>query len=340
MMTGSSSDVEAAGSTRSLTYVAPGRAELRDWQANVDPGGRRDTMSLDAVWSGISRGTERLVFQGRVPESEHRRMRAPFQQGDFPFPVAYGYSWVGRAEEGGGACHYFGLFPHRERVVAPVDALLPLPKGLPPRRAVLGANMETALNVAWDSGAGPGDRIAIVGGGVLGLLVAGLLANLPGSEVVVVDIDESRRSVAERLGADFALPGNASGERDMVIHTSASETGIETALALAGTEAVVVEASWYGPARPSVPFGEAFHSKRLTLRSSQVGMVSTSRRVRWDHRRRLAMALRLLADDKYDALITGEVAFEALPEKIGTILDPAATGLATAVAYSEPRHQP
>jgi threonine dehydrogenase-like Zn-dependent dehydrogenase len=316
---------------RCLTYVAPGKAEIVAVQRSIGDAALDEGLHLTAVWSGVSRGTERLVFNGHVPESEFERMRAPFQHGAFPFPVGYGYAWVGQDEQDGR--HYFGLFPHQDMVIAPADALVPLPDGLDPRRAVLGANMETALNIVWDAGAGPGDRITVVGGGVLGLLVAGLVAGIPGTSVTVVDLDQSRAEVAEKFGARFALPEDAPGGRDIVIHTSASEAGIETALSLAGMEAVVVEASWYGDARPRLPLGGAFHSRRLTLKSSQVGMVSAGRRARFTHRRRLQTALGLLLDDKYDALITGEVGFLELPSELPRILGPAAGGLATVVAY-------
>lgn len=325
---------DAAGQARCLTYVAPGRVEIRPVDAAL-PGASGDAVvAARALWSGISRGTERLVFDGQVPESEHERMRAPYQHGSFPFPVGYGYAWVGIVETGdlaGRAC--FGLFPHQDRVAAPAEALVPLPEGLDPRRAVLGANMETALNIAWDSGAGPADRIAVVGGGVVGLLTASILAGIPGTAVTVIDIEEKRAPVARAMGAGFALPEEGPPDCDVVIHASASEAGLQTALGLAGLEATVIEASWYGTKAPAIPLGGAFHSKRLTLRSSQVGMVPPSRRPRWSHRRRMEAALRLLADPRYDALITDEIPFEKLPETIGDILVPGADGLAAAVSY-------
>lgn len=323
-----------AGQARCLTYVAPGKAEIREVDATL-PGASGDTaVAARALWTSISRGTERLVFNGQVPESEHERMRAPFQHGSFPFPIGYGYAWVGIAEAGdlaGKTC--FGLFPHQDRVVAPAEALIALPEGLDPRRAVLGANMETALNITWDSGAGPADRVAVVGGGVVGLLTASILAGIPGTEVTVVDIEAKRAPVARAMGVGFALPEDGSRDCDVVIHASASEAGLQTALGLAGMEATVVEASWYGTKTPAVPLGGAFHSMRLTLRSSQVGMIPPSRRPRWSHRRRMEAALRLLADPRYDALITDEIPFETLPEIIGDILAPGADGLAVAVSY-------
>ncbi|MDX2264655.1 MAG: zinc-binding alcohol dehydrogenase [Hyphomicrobiales bacterium] len=289
------------------------------------------------LWSCISRGTERLVFEGRVPESEWGRMRAPHQDGDFPFPVKYGYAAVGvveRGPEGLQGRHVFCLAPHQNRFETAAENLIPVPEGAPPRRATLAANMETALNAVWDAGAGPGDQILVIGGGLVGLLIAGLCAGLPGATVAVFDIDPDRRRFAEGLGAAF--DSGAEGlhaQHDIVFHTSASAEGLNLAIEKAGFEARIVEASWFGDRPAALSLGGAFHSKRLHIVSTQVGHVSPSRRPRWTHRRRLEAALRLLADDRFDALITGEVAFNDLPEQMPHILAPGAPGLATVVQY-------
>jgi threonine dehydrogenase-like Zn-dependent dehydrogenase len=292
---------------------------------------------VKTAWSGVSRGTERLVFEGRVPPEEALAMRAPMQEGEFPFPVKYGYSAVGQVEDGPEDLKgrfVFALHPHQERFAASTAALAPIPEAVPPRRAILAANMETALNALWDSGAGPGDSIVIVGAGVVGLLVAYLAARLPGTEVTVVDINPERRAVAERFGATFRAPDGAPKDTDIVFHTSATADGLATAIGCAGVEGNVVEMSWYGDEAVSVPLGGAFHSRRLRLISSQVGQVSPSRRPRWSLFRRLSKAVALLADDRLDALITAEVAFSDLPDEIGGILAEGAPGLATAVRYS------
>jgi threonine dehydrogenase-like Zn-dependent dehydrogenase len=289
-------------------------------------------------WSAISRGTERLVFEGRVPPSEYARMRAPRQEGDFPFPVKYGYCAVGVVEEGPQDWHgrtVFCLNPHQDRFVASLESLRPAPPSIPPRRATLAANMETALNAVWDSGAGPGDRIVIIGAGVLGLLIVSLVARLPGAEVSVVDPEPTRRSIAESFGASFHLPGEVDDtiQADVVFHTSATTEGLARALDCAGLEATIVEASWFGDGRPAIPLGGAFHANRLRLISSQVGHVATSRRARWSYARRLDKALTLLDDDRFDALITREVAFDELPNELPSILAPGAPGLGAVVRY-------
>lgn len=303
-----------------LWYAAPGRAEIRSQTlGTLAPGSVR----VRTLASGVSRGTERLVLNGDVPESEHERMQAPFQEGDFPFPVKYGYASVGRVEAGPDALvgqTVFALHPHQTVFDVPAEQVAVVPSDVPPERAVLAANMETALNAVWDSGLGAGDKVTIVGGGVLGLLVARLAARTPGTEVTVVDADPDRYAMAERFGAFFALPGDATGDRDLVFHTSASGTGFDTAIALCGMEARLVELSWYGTRPVLASLGGAFHSRRLTVQSSQVGSVSPGRRARWSHARRLAKALDLLRDPALDALLDEPVAFAELPARLPAIL--------------------
>lgn len=323
----------ASGAPRALWYVRRGRAELREVEL-AQPG--PDEAVVATSWSLLSRGTERLVLEGGVPASESERMRAPMQEGDFPFPVKYGYCAVGVVEEGARELVgriVFALHPHQERFVAPVASLVPVPEAVPPRRAVLAANMETALNAFWDSGAGPGDRIVVVGAGVVGLLVGALAARLPGAEVTMVDVDLSRAGIAGELGCAFQKPLDAPENADVVFHTSATSAGLACALACAGEEAAIVEMSWYGEAEARVPLGLAFHHRRLRLVSSQVGEVAASRRPRWGRRRRLEKALALLADDRLDALITSEVRFEHLADELPRLLAPGAPGLATAIRY-------
>jgi hypothetical protein len=305
---------------RALWITGLGVAELREEAVAAQAG----EVLVETRFSGISRGTEALVWRGGVPKAERARMRAPMQGGSFPFPVKYGYAAVGRVVEGPAELagrDVFVLHPHQDVFAAPVEMAVPVPRGVPPGRAVLGANMETALNVVWDAGALPGDRIVVVGAGVVGALVAWLCARLPGAEVTLVDVNPGRAEVAAALGCFFAAPEAAPGDCDLAVHASASGDGLATALAAAGLEATVVEASWYGDRPPTVGLGGAFHSRRLRLVSSQVGLVPTGRRARWSNRRRLEAALGLLADPALDVLIDGETAFDDLPGRYGGILD-------------------
>ncbi len=298
-----------------LWITAPGQAECR-------PASLGEGVAVRTLFTAISRGTERLVFEGRVPDSEHDRMRAPAQEGAFSFPVKYGYCAVGRAMDGALAGRdVFALHPHQTRFRMPEAMLAPLPDGLPPQRAVLGANMETALNVLWDSGAGAGDRIAVIGVGVVGALIGCLAARLPGAEVTLVDPNPRRAAIADAVGCGFAAPPDLAGDHDVAIHVSATGEGVALALGCAGVEATVVEASWHGAGTTPVALGGAFHSRRLRLISSQVGQVPADRARRWTLARRMAKALELLRDPVLDILISGETAFEDLPGRYGDILN-------------------
>jgi hypothetical protein len=299
---------------RAFWIASPGRGEIRvETLAEPDV----DQVVVRALYSGISRGTEALVFRGGVPASERERMRAPFQHGDFPGPVKYGYASVGRIERGPNELqdrHVFVLHPHQTRYVVPSHAVHLIPDDVPPARAVLTANLETAINGLWDARPHVGDRIAVVGGGTVGCLVAWLAGGIRGCHVEIVDTNPARASIAGTLGVRFALPDRASAKADVVIHTSGSPSGLQTALRLAGFEATIVEMSWYGAQDVSLALGEAFHSRRLTIASSQVSRVASSQRARWDAPRRMQLALALLAHPALDQLITGESEFDALPD--------------------------
>ena len=302
------------------------------------PAGSDGEVLVRTLYSGISRGTECLVFGGGVPPSQYRAMRAPFQEGDFPWPVKYGYASVGLVEQGPAALRgreVFCLYPHQTRYLVPEAAALPLPEGLPAGRAVLGANMETALNGLWDGAPRPGDRVAVIGAGVVGCLLAHLAAQVPGVRVQLVDIDPDKATIAERLGVPFAAPESAAGNCDLVFHASGAPEGLVTALEIAGFEATVIEMSWFGDRAVALPLGEDFHARRLTLKSSQVGQVAAARRARWDHRRRLAKALDLLTEPRLEALITGESAFGALPETLRSLYQAPAGVLCHRITYGE-----
>jgi threonine dehydrogenase-like Zn-dependent dehydrogenase len=289
-----------------------------------------------ALHGALSRGTERLVLSGRVPDSEFERMRSPNMGGDFPFPVKYGYATVGRVELGPAELIgrvVFALYPHQTVFTLPADAVIPVPPGVPPARAVLAANMETALNAVWDAGPGPADRIAVVGAGVVGALVAWMCGRLPGAEVTLVDIDPARASVPAGGGVGLGPPAGPPRDCDLVVHASGSPFGLATALSLAGNEANVLEMSWYGAGEVAAPLGAAFHSRRLRLVSSQVGQVAPSHRPRWTHRRRLAAALDLLTEARLDALLAPAVAFADLPARLPKILAPDSGVLCQLIDY-------
>ncbi len=311
----------------------PGVGELRPVPL---PEPTPDEVLVRAVASGVSRGTEALVFEGRVPESQHAAMRAPFQEGDFPGPVKYGYLSVGRVEQGPGDLvgrTVFCLHPHQTRYVVPVDAVHLVPDGVPAARAVLAGTVETAVNALWDAAPLVGDRVAVVGAGMVGCCVARLLARIPGVEVTLVDVDSSRASVAAGLGVGFATPAEVTPGRDLVVHTSATAAGLQLSLDLLVKEGTVVDLSWYGDTEVALSLGGRFHSDRLTIRSSQVGTVATARRGRRTTRERMRLALELLRDPAFDVLLTGTSRFEELPDVMPLLAAGKLAALCHLVAY-------
>ena len=320
------------GKTASALWITEiGKAEIREGEVSGDP----EWLTAKTLYSGISRGTERLVFRGDIPRGEFETMRAPFQEGSFAFPVKYGYSAVGVVQNGSLAGKpVFALFPHQTAFAVPRNMAVPIPSNVPPERAVLAANMETALNIVWDAGALPGDKIAVVGAGVVGALAAYICRQIPGTEVSIVDIDPVKAALASALDCQFATPETAPKEADVVIHSSAASEGLATAIQVAGIEATIAEASWYGAQQTIVPLGAEFHRKRLRIISTQVGRIPPQKAPRWTFRRRLEKALELLADPVLDVLISGESTFEALPADYASILSDTTT-LCHRVRYCE-----
>jgi threonine dehydrogenase-like Zn-dependent dehydrogenase len=313
----------------------PGQGEIRR-ETVRDPG--PGEVLVRSVRSGISRGTETLVFRGAVPATEHARMRAPYQEGDFPGPVKYGYLNVGVVEQGAPELvgrTVFTLFPHQTAFVVPASAVTPVPDGVPADRAVLAGTLETAVNALWDAGPLVGDRIAVVGAGMVGCCVARLVAGIPGVEVTLVDTDAARATTAEALGVAFAPPDEAEPDRDLVLHASATSAGLQTSLDLLADEGTVVDLSWYGDAPVQLSLGGRFHSGRLGLRASQVGVVAAARRSRRSTADRLALALDLLRDPAYDALLTGTSRFEELPQVMADLADGRLPALCHEITYGE-----
>ena len=321
MMEERSIAAHATIAAQALWFSGAGQAQLRDVPL---PHSQPGDVTVRAITSGISRGTESLVFHGLVPASEYHRMRCPFQEGTFPFPVKYGYAMVGVVEDGPAARigeTVLCLHPHQTRFTIPHTAAIALPPDTTVERAVLAPQLETALNALWDAPPCPGDRIAVVGGGVIGCLVAYLCVRIPGCSVTLIDPDTRRQSVAAAFGAAFAMPGTAlPGNNDLVFHASGTADGLQTALSIAGFEASVIELSWYGTTLVPMPLGGAFHSQRLVLRASQVGAIAQARRARWDPVRRLTLALSLTADPRLDILLEDSVAFNELPLMLPKIL--------------------
>jgi threonine dehydrogenase-like Zn-dependent dehydrogenase len=320
---------------RAFWVAEPGRGEIRTVQVPEPAGGE---VLVRTLCSGISRGTETLVFRGGVPESQYATMRAPFQDGEFPGPVKYGYLNVGVVERGPADLRgqrVFCLYPHQTGYVVPAGAATLVPEDVPTTRAVLAGTVETAVNALWDAQPLVGDRVAVVGAGMVGCCLARLLARLPGADVVLVDVDASRADTAAALGVRFALPEDAPGGRDLVLHTSATSAGLQRALDLLRPEGTVVELSWYGDAEVRLDLGGAFHAQRLGVRASQVGTVAAARRGHRSASERLALAMRLLRDPAFDALLTGASPFEELPEVMARLTDRRLPALCHTVSYGQ-----
>ena len=325
---------------RAFWVRRPGEGEIRTAEL-PEPG--PDDVLVRTAWSGISRGTEALVFRGGVPESQHRSMRAPYQEGDFPAPVKYGYLGVGVVEQGPSELvgrTVFCLHPHQTAYVVPVESVVVVPDEVPARRAVLAGTVETAVNALWDAAPRVGDRVAVVGAGMVGCCVARLLAGIPGSRVTLVDVDPARADVAARLGVGFARPDAVAGARgdfDLVVHTSATGAGLQLSLDLLAPEATVLDLSWYGDAQVELSLGGSFHSSRLRIQASQVGSVAAARRSRYTYAQRLALAVDLLRDPAFDALLTGDSPFEELPDVMPRLADGSLPAICHTITY-RPTH--
>jgi NADPH:quinone reductase-like Zn-dependent oxidoreductase len=321
------------GEAQAFWLREPGVGEIRP-AALAQPGDGE--VMVRTLRSGVSRGSETLVFRGAVPPSQYATMRAPFQEGEFPGPVKYGYLNVGAVERGPPALRgrtVFCLYPHQSAYVVPVAAVTVVPEDVPPARAVLAGTVETAVNALWDAAPLVGDRVTVVGAGMVGCCVARLLSRFPGARITLVDVDSSRAGVADVLGVDFALPADAEDGRDLVIHTSATSAGLQRSLELQAPEGTVIELSWYGESEVSLSLGGAFHSGRLGIRASQVGTVSPARAARRTTADRLALALELLRDPAFDALVTGQSPFCELPDVMARLAAGSLPALCHTITY-------
>ncbi len=314
---------------------APGVGEIRPVTLpELGP----DDVSVRTLWSGVSRGTEALVFRGGVPRDQYDVMRAPFQEGDFPAPVKYGYLNVGSVEQGPAELRgrtVFCLYPHQTAYVVHASAVTVVPEDVPPGRAVLAGTVETAVNALWDAGPLLGDRVTVVGAGMVGCCVARVLSRFPAVRVTLVDVDPSRAEVAAAIGVQFALPADAADDRDLVVHTSATSAGLQLSLDLLARESTVIDLSWYGDTEVRLSLGGAFHSARLGIRASQVGTVSPARSGSRTTGDRLALALELLRDPAFDALITGQSRFCELPDVMARLAAGSLPALCHTITYDE-----
>ncbi|MHA7155880.1 zinc-dependent alcohol dehydrogenase [Arthrobacter sp. TMN-50] len=334
--------MDSTSSEHSQSYwtIKPGHGELRTAPL---PALEPDHALVRTLYSGISRGTETLVHDGRIPPEVAALMEAPFQEGTFGGPVKYGYLSVGVVDDGPADLvgqRVFCLYPHQDLYVVPVSALTVIPDGVPSERAVLAGAVETAVNALWDSRPCIGDRIAVVGGGMIGAVVATLLRRFPLDRLQLVDPDPSRADLAQQLGIDWVPPNDALGDCDIVFHCSSTAAGLALGLGLLGDEGEVIEMSWYGTDVPEVPLGADFHARRLSIRASQVGAIAAPRRARRTHQDRLAVALDALKDPAFDALLSGTSPFEDLPNVMRDLSSGALPALCHVITYPGANESP
>ena len=313
--------------------VGPEQGELRTEDLPAPGPGEALVRTL---YSGISKGTELVVHHANVPACVAGAMAAPNQEGDFPYPVKFGYLTVGVVEagpEGWAGKPVFCLYPHQDRFVVPVESLTVIPDGVPPRRAVLTGTVETAVNGLWEAGPRLGDRVAVIGAGLVGGMVARLLAGFPLERLQLIDVDPAKRAFADALGVDFSHPDDALADCDIVIHCSASQAGLQRSLQLVGDEGDIIEMSWYADRSVTLPLGEDFHARRLSIRASQVGMVARARRHRRTNAQRLALAVSLLQDSVFDVFLTGTSPFAELPGVVRRLADGTLDALCHVIEY-------
>jgi 2-desacetyl-2-hydroxyethyl bacteriochlorophyllide A dehydrogenase len=311
---------------RALWFAAPRTATLRE--ESVPPPGPGE-VRVETVASAVSSGTEMLVYRGEVPQ--HLPLDLPTLRGTYGFPIKYGYAAAGRVFDMGPGVEQFSVgdpvfvhHPHQEVFVVPARMPVRLPEGLDPLLGVFVANLETAINVVHDTPLRLGESALVLGGGVVGQLVARLLRLAGAGAVLVVDPLHMRRELAVAAGADHALGVEGLNERvkeitggrgvDVAVEASGSGAALQAAIEAVALEGTVVVASWYGTRPVTLDLGGHFHRGRVRLRSSQVGRLDPALAPRWDRDRRTETAVALLDKLKLGNLISHRLPFDRAAE--------------------------
>lgn len=282
----------------------------------LPPNKKKNSCLIKTLFTAISPGTEYLVYSGGVPKKLYVEMRCPYMGGDFSFPIKYGYSLVGQVLDGptslkGKLIHT--LHPHQDYARISAEDVYVIPDGISPQRATLASNMETALNAIWDSGVNIGDKVLIVGFGIIGSLIARILSFIPQVEVDVLDVQPAKITLIEQLG--FSIYKEEKEKKyDLAFHTSGSGPGLQTSINNVGLEGKIIETSWYGDKEVNLCLGETFHSQRKLIISSQVSHLPACKSARWDYKRRKEVVFQLLLHPEFDAHITHTIAFHNLPK--------------------------
>ncbi|WP_298982402.1 zinc-dependent alcohol dehydrogenase [Caldilinea sp.] len=305
---------------RSVIFTAPGKVVVR---AEPIPQPQPGELLVQTLVSAISAGTELLFLRGEVPANMEVDSAIPALNGAVRYPLRYGYACVGRVIEAGEeqdrgwlGCTVFAFHPHASHFVASTAQILPVPDDLTPHRAALLPNMETAVNLVMDGQPGIGERVAVIGLGVVGLLTIALLARFPLERLLAVDPLPQRRGLATALGAHAALAPEELTERsgyDLVYEVSGSPIALNTALALTGFAGRIVIGSWYGVKQAPLDLGGAFHRSRIRLLASQVSTIDPRWSGRWNKKRRIDLAWAMLRAVEIERLITHRLPVEEAP---------------------------
>ena len=291
---------------------------------------------VTTLFSGISSGTEALVYRGEVGEGVALDDTISALGGQFRYPFAYGYACAGKAEDSGGTV--FAFHPHQDIFAARISDLLPLP-AIDPASATLFPLVETALQVTLDAGTGYRDQVIVLGGGVLGLLTA-LLLQRSGQRPVLAEPQAWRRVVASSLDVTTAAPEELAGEEvPLVIDASGNPDAPSAALGMLGHEGTLLIASWFGAKPVVLPLGGAFHRRRLTIRSTQVSTVPARLSATWTRSRRRAEAAALMTELPLAELCTHVYAFTKAAEAFRAV-DEGTPGLMHAVLDYESDGRP
>jgi 2-desacetyl-2-hydroxyethyl bacteriochlorophyllide A dehydrogenase len=311
---------------RSLYFTAPHTIDVREEPLPALAAGQ---VLAQTLCSAISPGTEMLVYRGQVPTEMAVDETIAALGGQFRFPLKYGYSAVGRVLELGPGVDsawqgrtVFAFNPHESHVIADIAQLFPLPDDVDAETALFLPNMETAVNFLLDGAPLIGERVAVLGQGVVGLLTTALLARCPLANLTTFDHYPLRRETSLALGAHVSLSPESSPalQADLTYELSGSPAALDAAIALTGFDGRIVVGSWYGQKRAALDLGGRFHRSRIRLISSQVSTLTPALSGRWDKARRLQVAWAMLRAVRPGRLITHRVPLAAAAEAY-TLID-------------------
>jgi len=322
----------SAGDGRAVEFVGPGDVDIVEFDL---PAPGPDEVLVETELSAVSAGTELLAYRGELDPSSAADEQLAALNGDMSYPLRYGYAAVGEVTAVGDGVDpawlgrtVFGFNPHESRFLSDPADLHPVPDGIAPETAALFANAETAVNFALDGAPRIGERVAVFGQGVVGLLTTALLSRSGAETVVAVEPREQRRWIAADLGADetvdptaadpAAIVRDLTGGVDLAVEVSGRPETLEPAVESTRYDGRVLVGSWYGTKRAELGFGDHFHRGRIAVESSQVSTIDPELRGRWDRGRRRETTWRelrrLAAEDRIaDRLVTDRVPVAEAP---------------------------